>query len=106
MNFGSSLACVISLYAQNIIPPRAFFLLYICAFSLTLYKSNKKCFQSFFLKYTRKLWNEGCLLSALHYIAHVHLRVPHRYLGVQCSYCTNPPCCPITTTNCPKLLTY
>lgn len=83
MNFGSSLACVIPLYAQNIIPPCAFFLVYICAFSLTLYKPIKKMFSKLFFKYTRKLWNEGYLLSALDYIVHIHLRVPHGYQGVQ-----------------------
>lgn len=98
MNFGSSLACVISLYAQNIIPPCAFFLLYICACSLTLYKPIKNVFKAFF-KYTRKLWNEGCLLSALDYIAHVHLRVPRGYLGVQRS-------CQDVSLHKPSLLPY
>lgn len=50
MNFNSSLTCVVSLYAQNIIPPCAFFLVYIRALSLPLFKPIAKCFQSFYLK--------------------------------------------------------
>lgn len=72
----------ISLYAWNIIP--------LCA-------SNQG-------------WNKGCLLGALDYRAHFHLRALRAIwqLSVlpRMPHCRNLPCCPRTTINCPKLLTY
>lgn len=82
----------------------------MCVFPYTV-QTYQKMFSKLFLKYTRKLWNEGYLLSALGYIVHIHLRVPHGYQGVQHScqdvlIAQTLLAAPITTTNCPKLLTY
>ena len=84
-NFSSSLTCVVSLYAQNIIPPCAFFLVYIYSrFPCHCSNLSRSVFKAFF-KGRRKRWNKGCLLSAMDYTARFHLWVPRGYRRVPCA---------------------